>query len=49
MDGQNSREVVICLPVNKQIGRKLRLWIIFDLSIHPIYKKKYRIQLKSLI
>lgn len=25
MDGQNSREAVTCLPVNKQIGRKLRL------------------------
>lgn len=44
MDGQNSREVVTCLPVSKPIGRKLRLWIIFDLSISPIYKKKYRIQ-----
>lgn len=39
MDGQNSREVVTCLPVSKPIGRKLRLWIIFDLSISPIYKK----------
>lgn len=39
MDGQNSREVVTCLPVSKPIGRKLRLWIIFDLSISHIYKK----------